>query len=259
VSTSRKVQAWKIARRSIARTLRQPIVIVPNVVFPLILFGIQAGGAEDAADIEGFPTDSYLTFAFAATFVQGAIGSATVAGNGLGSDIESGFISRLSLTPISSGALLAGQLAGAAVLGVLQAVLYVGVGVASGADFESGAGGAVALVPLTLLMCLAFGAIGLMAAAATGSAERVQAVFPMMLALLFMSSLAMPRNLIEENWFKTIATINPMSYLIEAPRSLLISGWDGEALALGCGIALVITLLGIQGSRFQMRTRMERT
>ena len=74
----------------------------------------------------------------------------------------------------------------------------------------------------------------------TGSAEQVQGLFALALALLFMSSMVMPRNLIEEDWFKTIATYNPMSYLVEAPRSLLIDGWDAEALALGCGIAAVL-------------------
>ena len=60
-----------------------------------------------------------------------------------------------------------------------------------------------------------------------------------MLGLLFMSSMAMPRDLIQEDWFKTIATYNPISYLIEAARSLFINGWDAEALALGAGIAAV--------------------
>ena len=46
-----------------------------------------------------------------------------------------------------------------------------------------------------------------------------------------------PRNLIEVDWFRFVATINPVSYLIEAVRSLIITGWDGQALALGFGFA----------------------
>ena len=45
----------------------------------------------------------------------------------------------------------------------------------------------------------------------------------------------MPRNLIEVDWFRDVATVNPVSYLIEGVRSLIITGWDGEALALGFG------------------------
>ena len=160
-----------------------------------------------------------------------------LAGNSLGSDIETGFLSRLALTPIKGWALIAAQLAGVAVLGVGQAALYLLVGLAGGADVETGVGGALALIPLILLMTLAFGSIGLCFAVQTGSAKQVQALFAVALGLLFMSSMIMPRNLIEADWFKTIATYNPMSYLVEAPRSLLISGWDGEALALGAGLA----------------------
>ena len=55
----------------------------------------------------------------------------------------------------------------------------------------------------------------------------------------------MPRNLIEHEWFRTIATINPVSYLIEGVRSLMVTGWDGEALALAFGIAIGLIAFSI--------------
>ena len=63
-------------------------------------------------------------------------------------------------------------------------------------------------------------------------------IFPLLFVLLFMSSGALPRDLIQNDWFQTIATINPVSYLIEGVRSLMITGWDPEALALAFGIAI---------------------
>ena len=77
--------------------------------------------------------------------------------------------------------------------------------------------------------------------------------------LLFLSSGALPRDLIANDWFQTVATINPVSYLIEAFRSLFITGWDGEALALGFGIALGMLALGLWAASAAVRTRMERT
>ena len=38
-------------------------------------------------------------------------------------------------------------------------------------------------------------------------------------------------------WFRTVATYNPISYLIEAPRSLLVLGWNVQALVLGVLVA----------------------
>jgi hypothetical protein len=48
---------------------------------------------------------------------------------------------------------------------------------------------------------------------------------------LFLSSQALPRPLIEQDWFRTIATWNPVSYMLEGIRSVVITGWDRVALA----------------------------
>ena len=121
---------------------------------------------------------------------------------------------------------------------------------------KAGIGGALVLILVTLLIILAFGSIGLFAALRTGSAQQVQSLFAVALGLLFLSSMVMPRNLIQVDWFKTIATYNPMSYLIEAPRSLLIKGWDAEALALGCGIAAATLIVMMTVTTASLRSRM---
>jgi ABC-2 type transport system permease protein len=92
VNASLADQVGKLARRSVARTLRQPALIVPNLVFPLFLMFVVSAGAKEVTDIRGFPTDSYITFLFGATLVQAAAGGMTVAASGLGSDIETGFL-----------------------------------------------------------------------------------------------------------------------------------------------------------------------
>jgi ABC-2 type transport system permease protein len=89
---------------------------------------------------------------------------------------------------------------------------------------------------------MAFASIGVLAALRGGSGQAVQGLFPLLFVLFFLSSMALPRNLIQEDWFRTIATYNPLSYLIEAPRSLLIEGWNAEALAYGFGIAVGVLL-----------------
>ena len=104
-------------------------------------------------------------------------------------------------------------------------------------------------------MILAFGALGLLVAVRTGSGESVQGLFSLTLALFFMSSMSMPRNLIDEGWFKAIATDNPISYLIEGARSLFITGWDAEALALGGGIAGGVLILCMAVSIAGLRRR----
>lgn len=254
-SSSLDLQVRTLARRSIRRTLRQPVLIVPNVVFPLFMLAVLSSAGKQITHVKGFPTHSYITFIISATLIQGAAGAVTVAGNALGNDIETGFLSRIALTPVKVPALIISQLAGVAVLGFGESVLYLLVGLAGGASVKAGVGGVFVVLALVLLTILAFGAVGLLAAVLTGSAQQAQGVFVIGLGLLFMSSMMMPRNLISSSWFKEVATYNPMSYLVEAPRSLFITGWNAQALELGAGIAAGVLVLFLTAAVLSLRSR----
>ncbi len=253
------VQVGVLARRSVVRTLRQPAMVVPSLVFPLMLLSINSSGLESATNLPGFPTDSYFQFALAIAFVQGALFSANSAGTNVANDIESGFLNRLALTPLRRIALMVGQLAGILALGLIQAVTFVLVGVAFGAGIAAGVEGALVIVALSLVISLAFGCIGAFVALRSGSGEAVQGVFPLFFAALFLSSMSLPRNLIETDWFRTVATWNPVSYMLEAIRSLVIVGWDAEALALGFACAGGLALIAMLAASSALRTRLVRT
>ncbi|HEX2233973.1 MAG TPA: ABC transporter permease [Thermoleophilaceae bacterium] len=252
-------QVATLARRSATRTLRQPMMLVPSLLFPLLLLAVNTGGLDSATRLPGFPTNSYLTFALAIAFVQGALFAANSAGNNMASDVETGFLSRLSLTPMRRASLLVGQLGGVVVLGLIQAATFLAAGIAAGAHFEAGVPGALLIVLLSVLISVAFGALGAFAALRTGSGEAVQGLFPLMFAALFLSSMALPRDLIETDWFRTVATWNPVSYMLEGIRSLMITGWDGEALALAFGCAGGLALITLAAASAALRTRMTRT
>ena len=89
--------------------------------------------------------------------------------------------------------------------------------------------------------------------------EKVQSLFPLIFVFLFLSSMSLPRDLIQTDWFRTVATYNPVSYMVEGLRSLLITGWDGEALALGFGCALGILAIGLYFASTGLKERMART
>ncbi len=254
-----RVQIKELARRSIVRTIRQPAMIVPATIFPLILLAINSAGLDSATTIPGFPTDSYLTFALAFAFLQAGVFAVIGTGQNLAEDQVSGFWNRMQLTPIRPAALVAGQLAGTLALGLFQAATYIAVGLAAGGHIEAGIPGALVLIALATLITLAFGSIGLIAGMRASSPENVQGLFPVVFVFLFISSMAMPRNLIETDWFRTIATYNPVSYMIEGIRSLLIFGWDTEALALGFGCAAAILAVALTVASLSIKDRMVRT
>jgi ABC-2 type transport system permease protein len=249
----------EVARRSFLRTMRQPGTLFPSMIFPLFLLAVNTAGLDATTNIPGFPTDSYLTFALAIPFIQGGIFALLNAGTDLATDIETGFLNRLALTPLGGAALLAGTLGGALAVGVVQAGVYIAVGFAVGAGFAAGIGGIPVLIALSVAISFAFGCVGTFCALRVGNGEAMQSLFPIFFVFLFFSSMAMPRNLIEQDWFRTIADVNPVSYLIEGIRSLYVTGWDGEALALAFGISAIVATIVVSAAAVSLRTRLVRT
>ena len=258
MNSSLFTQISAIALRSTLRTTRQPAVLVSAILFPMMFFAVNAYGLDAATSIPGFPADSYLDFAFAFPLVQASLLGSITAGSDLARDIESGFFDRLALTPMRPVALLAGMLAGVVALGLLQGVVFLAVGLLMGVEVSSGFLGMVVLVLLTVLVALGFGGVGAILALRTGSVEAVESAFPLFFVVIFMSSINLPRDLIEADWFRFIATINPISYLVEGLRSLVITGWDPQALLLGFGCAAGIIVLSLAGAGASLRTRVAR-
>ena len=251
-------QVYLLARRSVVRTMRQPANIVGPLIFPLFLLAVNSAGLRAETRLPGFPSPSILAFILAVPFIQGALFATMNTGTDLARDIQTGFLSRLSLTPMRGVALLLGQLGGTITLGLLQAAVYVAVGTIAGVRFKSGVAGLLVLLVFYTLVVLAFGAVGLFAALRTGSGEAIQSLFPAFFVFLFISSMAIPRNLMAITWFRDAATLNPVSYLIEGVRSLIIVGWDGEALALGFGIAATVAAIAISASAWALQQRLAR-
>jgi ABC-2 type transport system permease protein len=252
-------QVVQLSRRSVVRTLRQPANVVSALLFPMFLLAVNSGGLKAETHLPGFPTNSFVAFALAVPFIQGALFATMNAGTDLARDIQTGFLNRLSLTPMRGIAVLAGQLGGVMALGLLQAVVYLTVGLIIGVRLASGPAGVVVLFAFMVLVTLAFGAFGAFAALRTGSGEAVQSLFPVFFVFLFISSMNIPRNLIDATWFRDLATVNPVSYLLEAVRSLIILGWDGQALALGFGISVVLVVVALTLASWALRVRMARS
>jgi len=252
-------QIYLLARRSVVRTMRQPANVIGPVIFPLFLLAVNSGGLRAETHLPGFPSSSMVAFLLAVPFIQGALFATMNTGTDLARDIETGFLNRISLTPMRSVTLLLGQLGGTVTLGLFQAAVYIVVGLVAGVRFASGPLGVLVLLVFYTLVVLAFGALGLFAAIRTGSGEAVQGLFPVFFVFLFISSMAIPRNLMSVSWFRDVATANPVSYLIEGVRSLVVIGWDPEALALGFTIAATIAVAAVALAATSLQGRLARS
>src|SRR5204862_3345143 len=157
-------QVGQLARRSIVRTVRQPANVVAPLLFPMLLLAVNSGGLKAETNLPGFPTRSFVAFALAVPFIQGALFATMNAGTDLARDIQTGFLSRLSLTPMRRIAVLGGQLGGVVVMGLVQAVVYLSVGLIAGVRIAAGPAGVVLLLAFAVLVALGFGALGAFAA-----------------------------------------------------------------------------------------------
>jgi ABC-2 type transport system permease protein len=258
-ATSLSEQVGAVAKRSARSIYRQRALLFFPMLFPLILFAINGSALSKATEITGFPTHSYRAFLIAMPFVQGAMFVSISTGTNLARDIESGFLNRLALTPLRSQAMLLGQLGGALVIACVQSVVYLLIGFATGVGFASGVGGVFVLLALSLAISFGFASLGGLLALRFGSGEAVQGIFPLLFVTLFLSSSTLPRNLIKATWFREIATYNPVSYLLEGLRSLVIQGWNGQALELGFGFAFALAAISLALSSAAMKSRLART
>lgn len=251
------IQIYHLAQRSVVRTLRKPATVLPAIIFPMLLLAVYSSGLGPASRLPGFPADSYLNFIFVFPLVQGPVFAAISAGTDLARDVESGFLNRLTLTPMHPVSLLAGMLAGVIALGLVQGVVFLTVGIIAGVEISTGLLGMPVILLFSVLVALGFGGVGAIFALRTGSAEAVQGMFPLIFVSLFLSSMIFPRELIENDWFRAIATVNPVSYMAEGIRSLIITGWSFQELSLGLLAAGGLVVAGLVGASYSLRVRLE--
>lgn len=89
--------------------------------------------------------------------------------------------------------------------------------------------------------------------------EAVQGLVPILFTLLFLSTINLPLDLIPIDWFRWVATVNPVSFLVDAVRSLIITGWDPQVLLAGFAVAVAIAVLGVALAALALRGRLQRT
>jgi ABC-2 type transport system permease protein len=245
-----------LSHRSIVNIVRQPAAVVPAFLFPLMFLALTSASLNRSTQLPGFPqVDSFLQFAVATTIVQGALFGSIAAGSDMATDIEHGFFERLVASPVSRTSILVGRVAGAAVLGFVQALVFFGVTSLFGLNVVSGLPGILLVALVAAVISAGIGALAVAFGLRTGSAEAVQGSFPLLFVLMFFSSAFFPRNLME-GWFKTVATYNPISWLIEAARSLVIEGLNARDFFVALAVAAVIFVLGTMLAGLALRRRL---
>jgi len=168
-------------------------------------------------------------------------------------DIQSGYFDRLMITPVRRLPLLLGLMTADFTLVMALAVPVVVLGLLLGVHFATGVAGMAVFVVLSGIWGLVFTGLPYSIALKTGNPGAVNASFVLFFPITFLSTTFVPKQALS-GWLSTVATYNPMTYILAGLRSLVSTGWDasamGEALlAIGCFavLSLSLALLALRG------------
>jgi ABC-2 type transport system permease protein len=249
-------QALALARRAVLGTVRQPAVWFPGLFFPLLIAAVNSAAMGRSTNLPQFPeVDSFLQFLLPASLVQGVLFGGIVGGSDVALDIQNGFFERLLASPVARTSIVLGRLAGASALGAVQALLFVAVFVGFGAEVEGGLAAVAVLVVLGMVLAVAVGGLAAAIGLRTGSQEAVQNSFPLVFVLLFVSSAFFPTELMS-GWYQDVAQVNPLTWLIDSARALVIDGFSVADAAQALLIAVLAATGGVAVAVRQLRRRL---
>ena len=231
-----------ILQRALRTSLREPIALIPNVVISVFFLFVYNAGLSPVADLPGFH-GSYLGFILPVAIVSAAVGGAGSAGQALIRDLESGYFTKLLLTPTKRLAIVWGPMIAGAIILVAQVILILVLALLMGLKSQTGLLGLLGVVGYAFLWGMAFAGYAVFTALRTKNSAAAQAATLAFFPLIFLSATFVPLEFIQSGWLKVAATINPTTYVFEAMRSLLLNGWQFRPLAIGLAVVLGLATL----------------
>lgn len=240
-----------VAWRTLHNVFHNPSLLLPSLVFPLFFFTAFAGGLSRVGDIPGFDyPPGYTAFQFVFVLLQSAAFGGVFTGFGIARDFESGFARRLLLAAPNRTGIVLGYAWAALVRWLATAVFLTVVALAAGMNVGGGSIDLVGLYTLAVILNLAavLWAAGVAMRLRTMQAGPIMQ-FPVFLVLFF-APVYVPLSLLQ-GWIHTVATLNPVTRVLEAGRGFAAGSPTEVAAAFGAALALAagFSLWALRGLR----------
>ena len=230
--------ALAVAWRSVHNFLSNPAFLVPAIVFPLFFFVAFAGGLSAVASVPGFDFPSgYTAFQFVFVLLQSAAFGGVFTGFAMARDFEIGFANRYLLAAANRKGIVAGYALAAITRALITWAILIAIALVAGMQVGGngvelfGLFGLAVLVNLTATLW------------AAGVAMRVRSIqggplmqFPVFL-ILFLAPVYVPLGLLS-GWIHAVASVNPVTALLEAGRGFV----SGEPVVVALAFAIAVTL-----------------
>jgi ABC-2 type transport system permease protein len=215
-----------IAGRALRAVPRDLEAVIPPIFIALFFFIVNIATLGDLTEqnLRGFDIEE---FQLATAILLGVTGISRAPALVL--DVQNGYFDRLLLTPVRRLAILLGHMVADIAVSAALTVPIIALGYALGVRFESGLLGIPAFMLLAALWSLAFAGFGYAIALKTGNPAAVNSSFLLFFPFLFLTTSYVPRSQLS-GWLDTVAGLNPVTYLLEGLRSLVMGGWEWDEL-----------------------------
>lgn len=224
--------------RALRSIPRDPESIIPALIVPVFFFAVNVGALQDLA--ERIPGIDYKAFQLPVAIIFAVTG--VTRANILVLDIQGGYFDRLALTPVNRLAMLLGFMVADLVLVMSLSVPVIILGFIVGVRFETGVLGLFAFLGIAGIWALAYNAFPYAVALKTGNPAAVNSSFLLFLPVTFLTTVFVPKEALT-GWMSQVVSYNPVTYLLEGMRSLIVDGWDiGDLLRALAAIGAVALL-----------------
>jgi ABC-2 type transport system permease protein len=235
--------AWALGQRALREAWRTPDALIPTLFIPLFFLVVnvgQAGRIFPARSTDFLHGQGYGAFQLPSSLLLAAsFGTAALF---LVEEIEGGYFDKLRAAPVPRSAIVLGRLIAEFLKGVLIATAIVALAIAFGISIASGVLGFILLVALTALWAVVFVGFMQLIALKTRSAAATNSGGLIFFPLLFLTPNFVPRHLLTRP-MEIAASINPVTYVMEALRSLILVDLDWTAIGRGFGVVAVLGAL----------------
>lgn len=238
-----------IAGRALRSVPKDMEAVLPPVFIAIFFFVVNLATFSDWAG----PHFDYQAFQMPTAVLLGVTGISRAPALVL--DVQDGYLDRLLMTPIRRLAILLGHMVADVTVAVVLTLPILALGFAIGVRFETGALGVVVFIGLAALWSLAFTGFGYAIALKTGNPAAVNSAFLLFFPFLFLTSSYVPRSQLSP-WLDTVAGFNPVTYLLDGLRSLVMVGWQWDDLGTAL---LAIAALGAISMTLCFRALRSRT
>lgn len=235
---------WLLTKRAIREGIRTPEATVPLLFIPVFFLFVNLGQLGKA--FKGAPWlhgQNYAAFQLPVSLIFAVIGIGS--GLALVAEIENGYFDKFLVAPIPRTTILLGRLAADFLRNLVTASVVLVIGFLIGVHLASGILGGLLLVFLCALFGVAYGSSAILIALRTRNTQTVNLTSLVFFPLLFLSPNAVPRFLMQ-GWLRQAARFNPVTYVIEGIRSLILDGWVAEKL-VACVIVTIATAVVLLG------------